>query len=322
MMHLRPRRISTALAALVMLLAAALPGLVMAPGASAADEGLRAYVLPGIAKPGAHIKVTGTGWPANGRIQLTTCGNLGRGGSPSCDVPRTYTTIANADGAFETQAIMGRPPVPCPCVMHIVEADTYQAVDIPITVVGHHTADPPPPAVGNSTAPPIQVVSTNLSGWGPFLSLFGAGPERTLALTVRNTTKQPIDTARLTLVDATTADGQAVTTIGPLAPNEIKTFDIPVTLSAGVGGPRSLTGSIDGGPQFVAETTSYAWGFYALDVILLLLLIWVVVRRLRAREPAAPRVGRHSSGPAHAATEASEPAETDDADSPVPFPQR
>ena len=37
----------------------------------------------------------------------------------------------------------------------------------------------------------IQVVSTNLSGWGPFLSLFGAGPERTLALTVRNTTSRP-----------------------------------------------------------------------------------------------------------------------------------
>ena len=57
-------------------------------------------------------------------------------------------------------------------------------------------------------------------------------------------------------------------------------------------------------------------------MILLPPLIWVVVRRLRARERAAPRVGRHSSGPAHAATEASEPAETDDADSPVPFPQR
>lgn len=313
--HARPavvRLVGTLLTIAAIMLPAAILLAVMGPSASAAGGGLQVVVIPASAAPGTTIRITGEGWPANGRLQMMTCGNLGRGGTPSCDVTRTYTVVANAAGAFETYGTMGKPPVPCPCVVHVVDADSYRAVDIPVTVLGQKTAEPPPPSGGTIGVPAVQVVSTTLSGWGPFLSLFGAGPQRTLALTVRNTTGGTIDSADLRFVEGASGGDQPIT-VGPLAPNQIKTFDVPVTLSAGVGGHRSLTATLDDGPQFVAETTSYAWGFYVLDVILLLLLIWVVVWRLRNRRPAPEHIGRHGAGTTPATAE---PVDT----SPIPFP--
>lgn len=305
----------------------------IAPSVATADDGLRAVVIPSLAESGTTVRVTGENWSPNGQLQLMTCGNLGRGGTPTCDVSKTYTVIANDQGAFQIFAKLGDPPVPCPCVVHITEASTSNAVSIPVSLIGHAEADPTDVNSGQVVTPDVQVVTTELSGWGPFLSLFGAAPQRTLELTVRNTTDRTIDSAVLTFVDGTSG-GDQVTTIGPLEPHEIKTFDVPVTLTAGVGGPRSLTGAIDYGPQFVSETTSYAWGFYALDVILLALLIWVVIWRLRRRTPVPKQGSRHigmvpengQGGRHSAATLEPVPVGRHSAtgsspeDSPIPFP--
>ena len=164
MMHLRPRRISTALAALVMLLAAALPGLVMAPGASAADEGCgrTSYRHRQAGRP---IKVTGTGWPANGRIQLTTCGNLGRGGSTALTsrAPTRRSPTPTARSRRKRSWAGHRCHVPASCTSSTRTPIRPSTSRSPSSGTAPRT---PPPAVGNSTAPPIQVVSTNLSGWG------------------------------------------------------------------------------------------------------------------------------------------------------------
>jgi hypothetical protein len=309
------RRLLAALAAFLLLG----PGLiVLAPANASATDGLRAVVIPSLAESGTTVRVTGENWSPNGQLQVMTCGNLGRGGTPSCDVSKTYTVIANDKGAFQTFGKLGDPPVPCPCVVHITEASTSNAVNIPVSIIGHPAADPTAVDGGQVVIPEVQVVTTQLTGWGPFLSLFGGAPQRTLELTVRNTTERTIDSAQLTFVDGTSGDGHS-TKLGPLQPHEITTFDIPVTLSAGVGGPRSLTGSIDYGPQFVAETTSYAWGFYALDIILLGVLIIVVVNRLRRRGDPPP-AGRHAP---KTNGDAAVPEPTPEVDQDfVPFPAR
>jgi len=282
-------------AALLVLVVLLMPLAVFAAPGAAAEGGLRAVVVPASADPGTTIRITGEGWPANARLQMMTCGNLGRGGTPSCDVARTYTTVANPSGAFETYGTMGKPPAPCPCVMHIVDADTTQAVDIPVTVVGKRTAEPPPPSGAVGTTPPVQVVSTEVTGWGPVSAWFGARPHRTLELTVRNTTKAAITGARLQLFPdgGSAASPLSTTTLPDLAADQITTVRVPLPLDAGVGGTTTIHGQVNGGPVFTVHATSWAWGFFLLDAVLLALFVALLVRRFAPRPRQRPQ-GRHA----------------------------
>lgn len=283
------------LAAGLLAAAALLP---LAPQAVAAD-GLDASVTPNRGKPGATVQVAGTNWGPGARLQVVTCGALGIGGSASCDLTATYTPIADKHGAFSTEIKLGKPPVPCPCVVHISAAQSTAAVDIPVTLVGRPTAPPPTPDL-QASGPPVVVTSAQLTGWGPWTSLFGACPTRDLVLTVHNTTGSQLASTALTVSSGGVGESGPVladTTIGPLAPGEVSTVVVPVTLGPGVAGTRTVSGTLAGGGSFTAETTSYAWGFFALDAFLLAVLVLMVLRRIRGRERPAPApIGRHSAG--------------------------
>lgn len=301
--------------------ALAIPVVAALPTSATAADGLTATATPNSGKPGAIVMVTGANWPSAARLQLVTCGGLAIGGSPSCDLAATYTLIASATGAFSVQVKLGKPPVPCPCVIHVSDADSTAAVDIPVIVVGQPVAPPPTPTPGGAV-PAVVVVNSDLTGWGPWTALFGAGPQRTLALTLRNTTSAAIPSTPLQLVDGPTAtSGKPLLTtqVGPIGPHEAKAFFVPVSLNPGVGGRFTITGTLGTGTSFTATTTSYAWGFYILDVILLVILILVIVGRIRARR-ATP--GPEATGPDAGVPEDQGPASAGADDNPVPFPMQ
>jgi hypothetical protein len=275
----------------------ALAAVVLAPVSAFAADGLMAAATPDTGTPGALVRVDGANWTPGARLQVVTCGALGIGGSASCDLAATYTPIANNSGAFQAYVALGKPPVPCPCVLHVSDANSSAAVDIPVVVVGQPLATPPKPDLGASN--PLTVASAQLTGWGPWTAFFGAGPQRTLVLTVHNNTAQPVRTARLVLFNGTSQSGGgplSTTEIGPIPAGAASTFQVPVALPGGVGGDYTVTGTIDGGAAFAVTTSSRAWGFYTLDVILLGLLVLVIVARLRQRRGAGG-VGRHSLAP-------------------------
>lgn len=305
---------------------------VSTPAVHAAD-GLTATATPDEGKPGTVVQVVGANWEPHASLQVVTCGDLAIGGSSTCDLAATYTMIADDKGAFSTVVKLGKPPKPCPCVLHVSTTDSTAAVDIPVVVTGHPTATPPTPDV--SALPAISVASAQLVGWGPWLSLFGTGPVRDLVLTVHNNSDAEITNPQLVVRSGTPDEpGDVLLTaqIQSLPPHAATVVTQSVTLPAGVGGPRSVFGTINSQAQFTAETTSYAWGFYVLDVLLLLLLVWVIVRRVRHRGAASPQPGRHGAAPEaprtgrrHKTTTPPDgghhaspvgPAE----DSPVPFP--
>lgn len=289
------RRVLLAAAAMLMVVVAT-------PVAAYGATGLTATATPDSGKPGAQVRVDGANWAPNAHLQIVTCGALGIGGSASCDQAATYTPIADKNGVFQAYVALGKPPVPCPCVLHVSDATSTDAVDIPVVVVGQPTAPPPQPDV--SAAQPLTVVSAQLTGWGPWTAFFGAGPQRTMVITVHNSTSRTITSARLSLATGT-ADSPgralALTTVGPITAGTASTFQVPVTLPGGVGGSYTVTGTLDGAATFSATTSSYAWGFYVLDVLLLLVLILAIVaRRRRLREDvarASVNGGKPVSGP-------------------------
>lgn len=305
----------------LLLAGAVLP--LVTPAATAAD-GLDASVTPNRGKPGTSVQVVGANWEPGARLQIVTCGALGIGGSASCDLRATYTPIADKKGAFGTVIKLGRPPVPCPCVVHVSAAQSTAAVDVPVTLVGRPTAAPPTPKPAPAGAS-VVVTSAQLTGWGPWTSLFGAGPARDLVLTVHNTTGSPIAATPLTVASGAAGEGGptiAEATIGSLAPGEVRTLVVPVTLSPGVAGTRTVSGTVEGGGSFTAETTSYAWGFFVLDALLLAVLLLMLVRRVRRRERPEPApIGRHSAGAINRGpTATSDGAAAPDATALVPLP--
>jgi hypothetical protein len=292
-----------------------------APAASLAADGLSATATPNRGKPGTVLRVDGANWTPGARLQIVTCGALGIGGSATCDLAATYTPIANPDGAFQAMVKLGKPPVPCPCVLHVSDASSTAAVDIPVVVVGQPKA--PPPAPDLSPQPyPLTVASADLTGWGPWTAFFGAGPERTLVLTVRNNTAEPLESAPLRLYAGTKDDpGQELgqVSVGPIGPQSAAAFQLPVSLPGGIGGSYTVTGELEGAAPLTATTSSYAWGFYVLDVLLLVVLILLVITMLRRRRDPPAASGRHSPAAGESEVEAPVGEDTQDL---LPFPSR
>ena len=123
-------------------------------------------------------------------------------------------------------------------------------------------------------------------------------------LTLRNTTRSVVPVPPLTLELARVAGGSgkrlAVPALGELPAGGERMYRVPFELPSGVGGTYLVRGSLEGAPGFTKQTSHRAWGFFALDAVLVLLLVaavlWRIVRSRRGRRAAAPQ-GRHRAGP-------------------------
>ena len=157
--------------------AVVLCGVVVALGFAAtpaAADGLSATLGVATASVGEKVRVTGTGWPAQELVQLVTCGELALNGSSSCDMRSALATMTSAEGTFTVDLQVGKPPKPCPCVVHIalVGVGSQGQVDVPFTVRGHPVATPPR---APSTPAEVEVVDVRLDGGSAWTEWFG-GP--------------------------------------------------------------------------------------------------------------------------------------------------
>lgn len=258
-----------------------------APSAPPAPSApLSAVAVPTSGRVGQTIRVDGSGWPASAQVQLVTCGALAITGSASCDMAAAFTVVADGAGRFETSVQLSKPPVPCPCVVQVSAIQGGKLVNIPVQLAGVPTA-PLPKVKLVPSAPPLQVISAELTGWGGWGALFGATRHNQLVVTVRNTSGSVVAKSPLYLSDTSGAakSDHPAATIGPFRPHSVQSFRVPVRLDAGVGGAYLLHGTLAGGPGFTVSTHAYPWALYALAVVLIAvvwrLLSWWLRRRKR-----------------------------------------
>lgn len=256
---------------------------VAAPAPSPVAVALSATATPDTGPVGTVTQVQGSGWPAFARLQLVTCGALAIDGSADCDTSGAYTLLGSKDGVWSAQVVVGRPPKPCPCVLQVSDANSGKAVAIPLEITGLPTA--PLPSVSAPPGPsPLAVVSSRLTGWR-WTELFGAGPARTLVLTVHNGTPNTMPSLEVDLADSPNAvsqHGLGKVTIGPLTGGATRTFEVPVTLGATAGGSVQLYGRVAGGPVFALSTHSWPLGLYALALLVALVALLFVRRGIAA----------------------------------------
>ena len=255
----------------------------------AAADGLSATLGVATASVGEKVRVTGTGWPAQELVQLVTCGELALNGSSSCDMRSALATMTSAEGTFTVDLQVGKPPKPCPCVVHIalVGVGSQGQVDVPFTVRGHPVATPPR---APSTPAEVEVVDVRLDGGSAWTEWFGGPAHRTLVYTVRNSGSQPLPNPmlRVRVGKADGGDTVSVPPPGAIAAGETRTFRVPVSFPFAAFGHYEVRADLSGLGAAVVAHEAYPWGLVALNVIGLALIVTGIVRRLRAarRRPA------------------------------------
>jgi hypothetical protein len=274
---------------------AALAGISGRP-AVAAEQPLSATATPNQGKVGTVTQVVGAGWPANSAIQLSTCGGLAIEGSVSCDRLTRANTSSDRRGRFVAQLTLGAPPRPCPCVVHVISPASPRTVNIPVVIEGHRVGAVPggPPPAGRTSI--VSTEAVNTSSW---TATFGAAATNDLVLVLRNDTATPASPPPLQLTLESLGGVPvpvASPVLGPVPAQSERTYRVPFELPAGVGGTYLLRGSMAGQPDFTVQTSSWAWGFFALDTVLLALLIVVVfvrVSRSTSKRTESVADGRH-----------------------------
>ncbi len=255
--------------------------------ATAGDEGLTAATGTPSAAPGERIWVEGSGWPVGELLQLVTCGELGVGGSRTCDQTRAIATPVREDGSFRVRMVVGEPPVACPCVVKVAtvaEASAAARVDVPFSVAGHPNGDIP---TLDSLRPRLEVEAVELRGSGPFLAYFGAAPRRTLEVTVRNAGGASSPAAPMLTGWGRDPGGIErefdPVTLEPLEPGMSATVAIPATLPIAAMGTYHVAGALPGLEPFDVAVTHQPWGLFVLNALALVLVVlavrWRLVRR-------------------------------------------
>ncbi|MDX2544313.1 hypothetical protein ACOT81_28865 [Streptomyces sp. WI04-05B] len=157
--------------------------------ASAAD-GPTVKVSESQAGTGGSLVVTGTGWQPKTLLMMLICGRStpGRGvigGTNSCANADGRAVTTDANGGFSKSLPVVEPPVPCPCVVHVVTVtgSSPASGDAAFQVAGH-PVEPLPAQVGTGRL--AVLTDPRLDGSSGLLTWFGAPPSRTLAVTVGN----------------------------------------------------------------------------------------------------------------------------------------
>ena len=257
-----------ALASLVVLPAA--PALADS-GSGSPTLGLSVSATPQRARTTDTTHIVGTGWPANAPIAVSTCGNNGLNGSVDCNTAQTFNTISDATGNFQFDMTFGRPPKPCPCVIHTFSPNLSSVNDFPVELLDMPSA---PPVKESSTR--TLKVDISVSGSGPVASWFGFPAERSLDATITNTGSLPVlnPPAYIYL-----GKGQDPTTLlsspalGSVNPGQTVTVAIPFELPALSFGSYTVKIDIPGmdtPTTATATTATYPW--------LLLIAVWLAIQ--------------------------------------------
>ncbi|MEH6375182.1 hypothetical protein V7793_12730 [Streptomyces sp. KLMMK] len=131
---------------------------------------------------GSTVVVKGEGWRPQALLTLLVCGRNMVGGTNDCVNGEGRTVTTESDGSFRREFVVGEPPTPCPCVVHVATVTgEASAADVPLVVAGHPVAPLP-----ESSGARIGVLDARLEGSNGLLTWFGAPPVRRLVLTVGN----------------------------------------------------------------------------------------------------------------------------------------
>ena len=287
------------------LAALVLVSLFLWPVPASADPG--ASAAPAEGAPGTVVQVRGAGWPVGVSVQISVCGRNAVNGSVDCDQPGAVTAPVGPDGVVTAGLTVSAPPVPCPCVIHMVtpSGSEKMTVDIPFTVLGHKTAD----VVKQENPARIDVVDAELRGSGGVSELFGWRTKRTLVLTVRNNGPDPVTDAPLGVgwgADATADSPLTAPPTGTIEPGATAVFRVPVELPPASYGTFLVGGRFAGQTEFEVKFTTYPYLLFAVNLVALLALLAGVraaLRRRRTRSrgaaadvpfPAAPKAAPRS----------------------------
>ena len=234
---------------------------------------------------GQQITVAAVNFPPGAEVDVQVCGNGGLAGSTACDEANTFTAETSHSGYFLQDLTIGQPPQPCPCLVEAISPSLAAPVTVPITITGLSTATPQPfrpPAPTQA----LNVVSAQLSGSGPWTSLFGGPATRTLVLTVKNPESQAITVPELVLVKGKApapTDEVLTPQLGVLAAGEQRTYDLQVHYPPFAMGSYEVSGHFAGvssARTFAASTHLSPWDLIVLIIVLVVLLVAATTREI------------------------------------------
>jgi hypothetical protein len=250
------------------------------------------------AAPGDEVLVTGGGWPNGASLVVELCGQGGLRATLDCDVSRQRTAGVGPSGTFTVTLTLGRPPVPCPCVVKATDQASRVAATAPLAVAGIPTV--PLTDAERHSARTLEISSIEITGGGRWAELFGAGGRRILEVTLVNTGPAAIDAPKVTIAwgPGSRPDGFVPPPeTEPMASGDTQTLTVPLDRAALTIGKQTAVVEIQGLAEPYsarASTVAYPWGLLAVALVLLQLLLLAIRNRVRHRlhrQPAHPADG-------------------------------
>jgi len=277
----------TVLAAVALVAAAG----VIVPARATAQATPRAepvvQVSPAAGAPGENVLVELIGWP-DGAALVGVCGNNSRRGSEDCNLTGTVGIDVRA-GRATFRLDVSTPPVHCPCVVRATSLDGSLVRQAPFAVTGVPDGPellPATPVVSASTVRIRARLEPASSGFlGRLLPPLAGPVEKTLVMSVRNDSGQPIDEIRIVGAvgrSRSTAEPIRPTTVRDLAVDATAVVRVPVRIGVPAWGRYKVFGSVYGldvPARFSTTTTNDPWGLQLAVPLVLLLLAWLLRRR-------------------------------------------
>lgn len=252
---------------------------------------------------GQEIDVTGAGWPASTMVRVELCGDAALNGSVDCDQFGGTSVGVRSDGTFGTRLRIGRPSVPCPCVVKASGTTSDAQFLASIRILGFPEAEPSRRVELPEITRLVRVSAAHLEATSDWTTWFGAAPSYRLVVTLRNTGTVALHDVPLSLA---WGKGPVPTGFAPapdvpsLEPGEQTTIEAPVRLDPLAIGGYDVVGRIDGigAPvEFRAHTSHYPWGLVIVPALVGAQLTLLRVRN-RLRDHLRRRDGRRAPEPA------------------------
>lgn len=238
------------------------------------------------------VRVRGAGFTPGAIVAVAVCGNRALRGSADCDQTRAANAGADTDGRFVARVVQPRPPVPCPCVVHVESAERPEAIDVAIAVPGTPTASPEQLAAFPSVTRRVEIdgLRVERSG-GEAAEWFGAGADRTLVFDVVNTGSVTVHAPPLTVLvgrgDTPSGLVDGPERVETLLPGQRTTVRVPVRLEPLSFGSYTIAAHVDGFDPPVGATTTTdtrPWGLVIVPLVIVVQLALLAIRnRVRRR---------------------------------------
>jgi len=253
----------------------------------------RLSAVPSSGPPNASTAVSGYDLAPLTDYQIQVCGNAGFGGSSICDLTATATAATSETGHFVVFLVVGRPPVPCPCVVKATPLKgtgglNQGIVSTPITIQGVPIRPPvPPPANGNPSG--LVVDRAELVGSRTWAEFFGDSAHRTLILRLRDAGPNLIPSTPFVLHAGPAGNPTQIVGapfVPPLRPGQVVSYRVPVTFPPLAHGNYVVVGQLGNTGQIVtfrATASLMPWGLVIVLAVILLVALGLIIRRIVRR---------------------------------------